>query len=312
MKKIKTQQEILIADILPNPEQPRKHFDEHELAELADSIREHGVIKPIAVEEAVSPAGKTMYILHDGERRWRASKIAELETIPAVIMPALNGSGPYERLVRALVANIQHAPMSPVDDALAIARLRDEHKMSNREISKKIGKAEAWISTRMRLAELDPEIQQLMREKKLSTEDKAVRALLTIANKAQRIQIAAALAERKASANMVEHACREFVKLYKAISPKRRYTSVKQAQAASTQAMDQMEEIRGKHLPEWDALYQLGRVPPFPILNDVVMRTCDNCSLRPMASPAVCGQCALVCALSDMLATIAVEAVIHA
>lgn len=310
MKKIQTQKEIRIADILPNPEQPRKHFDQQELAELASSIREHGVIKPIAVEEAVSPAGKTMYILHDGERRWRASQIAEQETIPAVIMPPLNGSGPYERLVRALVANIQHSPMNPVDDALAIARLRDEHKMSNRKISITIGKAEEWISTRMRLAELDPEIQQLMREKKLSTEDKAVRALLTITNKAQRIQIAQALAERKASANMVIHACNEFVKLHKTISPKRRYNSVKLK--AGTQAIDQMEEIRGKHLPEWDALYQLGKVPPFPILNDVVMRTCDNCSLRPMASPAVCGQCALVCALSDMLATISVEAVIHA
>lgn len=308
MNKKQTQREIQIADILPNPEQPRKHFDQVEMAELAASIREHGVIKPIAVEEAVSPAGKTMYILHDGERRWRAAIIAELQAIPAIIMPSLNGTGPYERLVRALVANIQTSPMSPVDDALAIVRLRDEHGMSNRDISKKIGKAESWISTRMRLAELDPEIQDLMRERKLSTEDKSVRALLTIESKVQRVQIAQALAEKKATARMVQHACRDFVIMKKAAHPKR---TSRTSHDDITLAVKSLNEIKDKQLPEYDALYHLGKVPPFPILNDIVMRTCDNCTLRSMASPAVCGQCALACALSDLMATVNAEAVIR-
>lgn len=300
---------IPVIDVLVNPEQPRKLIDPDELLELTESIRQHGVIKPIAVEEAPTETGSMNYILHDGERRWRASVKAGNQTIPAIIMPPLNGTGPQERLERALVANIQHSPMSPVDDALAIARLRKEYRMSNRTISKRIGKAETWISTRLRLAELEPEILNLMRCKKLSTEDKAVRALMSIVDSRQRVQIAKALAERKATANMIQHACREFLKFgaERERQGHRRYT-----RPAATLATDAVNDIKQNHLPEWDALFQLGKVPPYPMLNDVVMRTCDSCALRSMASPEVCGQCALVCALNDLMRTVATEAVLRA
>ena len=127
--------EISIWRVHPNPEQPRKQFDQAELKELADSIREHGVIQPIAVEEAGLD-----FILHDGERRWRAPKMAGLTVIPALIIQLLNGTGPQERLTRALVANIQHAAMTPVEEALALKRLNVEHKLSIREISKRTGR----------------------------------------------------------------------------------------------------------------------------------------------------------------------------
>lgn len=297
--------------VLVNPEQPRKIFIPAELEELAQSIREHNVIQPIAVEEMPTPTGEINYMLHDGERRWRAAKMAGVETIPAIVTPTLNGTGSYERLVRALVANVQHVPMSPVDDALAIARLRNEHKLNNREISKRIGKAEAWISVRLRLSELETEILDLMRARKLSTEDKAVRAFFSITNPSQRIQLAKALAAKKATANMIVHACSDFVRLGKSVRAneakgKRSETS------ASTMAKDAVVSIREKQLPEWDALYQLGKVPPFPLINDVVMRTCDACTLRPMACEAICGQCALVTALQDMMATMKAEGVIRA
>lgn len=298
---------IPVTAVLVNPEQPRKNIDALELEQLSESIREHGLLKPIAVEEAPTVTGGMNYILHDGERRWRASMLAGLKTIDAMVIPPLNGTGPLERLERALVANIQHAPMSPVDDSLAIRRLRDEYKMTNREISKRIGKAEAWISTRMRLAELEPEILDLMRSKKLSTEDKAVRALQSIEDSRQRVQIARELAGRKATANMVVYACREFLRLGKEMQPRRRYT-----RPGTTLATEAVEEIFEERSNEYNALFQLGKVPPYPILNDVVMRTCDSCALRSMASPDVCGQCALVCALKDLLRTTAADAVLHA
>ena len=191
---------------------------------------------------------------------------------------------------------------NPVDNAMKLAQMRDKDGLSNRAISKKIGKAEPWVSTRLNIARLDPEIRQLMREQRLSTNDKAVRALLTIEDSRQRVQIAKSLAEKQATARMVQHACRLFVKPQKSIK----------AKIDTTLAQDALIEIKGKQLPEYDALFQLGKVPPYPILNDVVMRTCDNCTLRPMASPTVCGQCALVCALSDLLKTISVEGAIYA
>src|SRR6185369_7089197 len=99
-------QQIHISRVVPNPEQPRKTFDQAELDGLADSIREHGVIQPIVVESCADD-----YILHDGERRLRAAKLAGLKKIPAIVHPPLNGTGPQERLERALVANVQRVEM---------------------------------------------------------------------------------------------------------------------------------------------------------------------------------------------------------
>lgn len=317
-----TLKNIPVVSVLANPEQPRHDFDQNEIDELAASIVEHGVIKPIAVELAMSPSGVEQYILHDGERRLRASKIAGLDTIPAIVSPGLNGTGPYERLMRALVANIQSVPMNPVDDALALRRLRDEYSLTNREISKRTGKAEAWISTRLRLADLEKEILDLMRARKLSTESKVVNAFHSVPDAKQRVSLAKMLAEKHATANMIVEACSDFIelkeaartqddlkkKLTKAVKNNTRGSYI---QMVGTPAMEKVEEIKERE-NEWNALFQIGKVPPYPIVNDVVMRTCDSCSLRPMANESICGGCALVSFLGDMMATVKAEAVIHA
>lgn len=312
-----TLKHIPVASVLPNPEQPRHDFDENEIKELAVSIQEHGLIKPIAVESCMSPNGVEQYILHDGERRLRASKVAGLETIPAIVSPGLNGTGPYERLMRALVANIQTVAMNPVDDALALRRLRDEYNLTNREISKRTGKAEAWISVRLRLADLDPEILDLMRARKLSTESKAVSAFHSIPDAKQRVTLAKMLADKRATADMVVEACAEFIELKAAASTKKEnldaFTKAAKGRraAAATPAIEKVDEIK-EHESEWNALFQIGKVPPYPLVNDVVMRTCDSCSLRSMANESICGGCALVSFLGDMMATVKAEAVIRA
>ena len=312
-----TLMQIPVASVLPNPEQPRHDFDENEIKELAVSIQEHGVIKPIAVEAAMSPNGIEQYILHDGERRLRASKVAGQATIPAIVSPGQNGSGPYERLVRALVANIQTVAMNPVDDALALRRLRDEYNLTNREISIRTGKAEAWVSVRLRLADLDSEILDLMRARKLSTESKAVTAFHSIPASRQRIALAKSLAEKRATADMVVEACSEFIEL-KSVSrkeTKNRTQAIKNSNESAnpngTAALEKLEKLSSIK-DEWNALFQVGKVPPYPIVNDVVMRTCDGCSLRAIASQSVCSGCALVSFLNDMMATVKAEAVINA
>lgn len=268
--------QIEIDRILPNPEQPRKTFDATELRELADSILANGVIEPVVVEEAGD-----FFILHDGERRVRAARLAGSMSVPAVISPPLNGTGPLERLTRALVANIQRADMSPVDEALAMWRMKAEFGLSIHEIAKQIGKAYTTVNLRMKLAQLNPEIQALMREKRLSTEPRAVQALLSIKNEKARIALARELASRKASATAVVKACNKFNVLQ---------NETKEQGTPATRALRR----RSDQWPEWDALYAIGKVPPWPAINDRIMSTCDACALRPVASESTCNGCALV------------------
>ncbi len=306
---------IPTASVLVNPEQPRREFNETEINDMAATILEHGVIKPIAVEECVSPTGEQLYILHDGERRLRASIVAKQETIPAIVSPAIGVNASYERLVRAVVANIQSAPMNPVDDALAIYRLRDEYGLSNRDISKQIGKAETVVSTRLQLASLDPEILDLMRAKRLSTESKVVNAFRRIPDPKDRIELARSLADQSAGADMVVSACNDFLgmkeaknkqtrtqkQLFKAV--RRRNVRASLPMFQGTPAVGKITAMRERE-SEWNALFQIGKVPPFSMVNDVVMTTCDNCSLRSMASEAMCGGCALVSFLRGMMSAL--------
>lgn len=305
---------IPVESVIPNPEQPRKDFDQCDINDMAQSIREHGVIKPIAVE-VVDILGDEKYVLHDGERRLRSAKVAGLTHIPAIVSPCIDGNAAYERLVRALVANIHAVAMNPVDDALAIRRMRDEYKLSNRQISIRIGKVETVVSTRLKLADLEEEILDLMRNKKLSTEYKAVTAFLSVKDSAARVALARRLADRHANAKMVVQACREFNGMTVAAKnvqdeTKRLLGNAVRANKKNsipvyrTPAVESVDAIHNTVENEWNALFQIGRVPPFSTVNNVVMRTCDSCSLRPMASESMCGGCALVSFLRGMMAEV--------
>lgn len=181
---------IAITDIVPNPEQPRKYFDPVAMRELANSIKEHGVMQPISVERA----GASSYILHAGERRWRASRMVGLTHIPAVMVDPLNGDGPEVRLVKATVENVQRENMHPVEEARAYARLRDEFKLSTKEIAQKMGKQYMHINMRLKLVELDDSILELMMAGLLPVSPDAVRALKKVPNE-ERVEFAERLAD---------------------------------------------------------------------------------------------------------------------
>lgn len=149
--------DIPIDLIAPNPEQPRQAFDEAGLEELAQSIREHGVIQPIVVELAPNPTPETRYILHTGERRWRAARLAGLEEIPAIVV---SESTPADRLTRALIENIQRADMSPLEVAHAYARMHDELEMSDQQIADKVGKSRSAVANTRRLLKLPKEARR--------------------------------------------------------------------------------------------------------------------------------------------------------
>ena len=184
--------------IHPNPEQPRRIFDQSQLEELAQSIREHDVIEPISVERAGDE-----YILHAGERRTRAARLAGLFDIPAIIEAPLNGTGPQIRLERAIIENVQRVNMSPVEEARAYRRLRDEFGLTVAQISTRIGRNRNIISSRLLITELEPQIQDLIEKGLLPHMPDAVHTLLSIPAGETRIRFATVLAQRKPGIKVV-------------------------------------------------------------------------------------------------------------
>lgn len=148
--------EIAIADIVPNPTQPRTRFDEEALDELADSIRQLGVIQPVTVRK--SAGGK--YVIISGERRWRAAQRADLTTLPAYIREVDD-----ENLhAMALVENIQRQDLNAIEIALGMQRLIDECHLTQDALSEKVGKKRSSVSNYLRLLKLPDEVQLALKE----------------------------------------------------------------------------------------------------------------------------------------------------
>ena len=151
--------EIALSAIIANPDQPRRTFDEEALQELADSIREHGVISPITLRDN----GDGTYMIIAGERRFRASKIAGLERIPAYIRTAKD-----EQVMEwSLIENIQRQDLDAIEIALAYQRLMDEYNLTQERMSERVGKKRATVANYLRLLKLPAEIQVGIKEKKI-------------------------------------------------------------------------------------------------------------------------------------------------
>ena len=145
---------VAIDHIEPNPEQPRMVFEPAALDELAASIREHGVLQPILVR----PLGPNTYQIVAGERRWRASRLAGLETIPALIEDIDDDTA----LEIAIIENLQREDLTPLDEAAMYDRMVHEHGYSIRKLADKLGKDKGYLENRLRLADAPPEIRELV------------------------------------------------------------------------------------------------------------------------------------------------------
>ena len=135
-------QNISIAALQANPEQPRGHFDEENLKELSQSIKQHGIIQPLVV----TPNGEKYYIIA-GERRWRAAKLSGLKTVPAIVRSAEQ----LERLELALVENVQRVNLSPLEQAVSIEYLHQQFSLDYATIGTQLGKAAATVQNSARL-----------------------------------------------------------------------------------------------------------------------------------------------------------------
>lgn len=144
-KKDRTQK-LFISDISPNPEQPRKHFDQDALKELSASIKQYGILQPLVV----TPDKDNKYIIIAGERRFRAAKLAGIDQVPALVRT----SEELDRLEIGLVENVQRVDLSPLEQAVSIAKLHEQFNMNYEDIAKRLGKANTTIANIVRLLQL--------------------------------------------------------------------------------------------------------------------------------------------------------------
>lgn len=171
--------ELPLQDIIPNPNQPRKLFDDEALAELAESIKSLGLVQPITVRSI--PGGQ--YEIIAGERRYRAAKMANLETIPAYIRETDND----EVLALALIENIQREDLNAMEVAFSYHRLMEECSLTQESLSEMVGKKRATVANYLRLLNLPAEIQKAVREKELSMGH--ARALLGLPDAESQLEI---------------------------------------------------------------------------------------------------------------------------
>lgn len=193
--------EIPVEKIKPNPLQPRNEFKIEKLEELADTIRTYGVIQPIIVQKR-----KDDFILVAGERRFRAAKIAGLETIPALIKD-------YDKnqlMEITLVENLQREDLNPIEEAAAYKRLVEEFSLSQEEIGRKLGKSRSAIANALRLLSLCDEVKNYLVQGELSAGQ--ARPLLALENDEEQINYAVKIIKNNMSARQVEDLIKEYKK----------------------------------------------------------------------------------------------------
>ncbi len=191
--------EVPVAAVRPNPNQPRSHFDEESLAGLTASIAEIGVLQPVLVREV----GEGQFELIAGERRWRASKRAGLQSIPVVVRDADTDASSLEQ---ALVENLHRADLNAMEEAAAYQQLVEDFGLTQDAVAKRVGKSRAAVSNTLRLFQLPPAIQALVAENQLTAGH--ARALLGTPDRAYQTALAQRIVRDGLSVREAEEAVR--------------------------------------------------------------------------------------------------------
>ena len=205
-KVVHEEQMMKLNKIEPNREQPRKNFDEDALVELADSIKQFGVIQPLIVQKK-----DDYYEIIAGERRWRAAKLAGLKEVPVIVKEFTE----QEAVEIALIENIQRENLNPIEEALAYKRLLTEFNLKQDEVAERVSKSRTAVTNSMRLLKLDEKIQQMVVDEMISTGH--ARALLAIEDKEEQLTLASRIFDEKLSVRDVEN----IIRLMKNPKPKK-------------------------------------------------------------------------------------------
>ena len=184
---------VKITMVEPNREQPRKNFDEDSLIELAESIKQFGLLQPILVQDR-----KTYFEIVAGERRWRAAKIAGLKEVPVIVRNLTE----QEIVEISLIENIQRENLNPIEEAMAYKSLLTEFDLKQDEVAERVSKSRTAVTTSMRLLKLCDEVQQMIIDDMITTGH--ARALISIEDKEQQYAIAQKIFDEKLSVRDVE------------------------------------------------------------------------------------------------------------
>ena len=202
---------VSIDKIEPNAEQPRKAFDEDALMELADSIKQHGVLSPLWVHE-VKNGKDSYYEIIAGERRWRAAKKAGLKEVPVIIKNLTD----QEIVEISLIENIQREDLNPIEEAQAYKRLLTEFHLKQDEVAERVSKSRAAVTNSIRLLKLNEDVQRMVVDEMISTGH--ARALLAVENPEEQYNLAQRIFDEKLSVRDVEKLVKN---LHKPAKPKK-------------------------------------------------------------------------------------------
>ena len=195
---------VKITMVEPNREQPRKNFDQDALEELADSIKQYGLIQPIVVQDR-----KTYYEIIAGERRWRAAKIAGLKEVPVIIKNYTE----QEIVEISLIENIQREDLNPIEEAMAYKRLLNEFNLKQDEVAERVSKSRTAVTNSMRLLKLCDEVQQMIIDEMITTGH--ARALISVEDPEQQYILAQKIFDEKLSVRDVEKLVKDLGKTKK-------------------------------------------------------------------------------------------------
>lgn len=220
--------ELDITKIYPNPNQPRKHFDEEALQELASSVKLHGIIQPLVVNKV----DENNYMIIAGERRWRASKMAGLDTVPVVI------KNYTEKQIKeiSIIENLQREDLNPIEAARAIKQLMDEYNLTQETVSDRIGKSRSSVANTLRLLSLYPDVIKMIEDGRLSSGH--ARSLVVVDDTTQQIKFAKQAADGKMSVRDLEKAVKNYLN-----PPKTPVTKVKEQSLELKELINDMQRV---------------------------------------------------------------------
>ena len=195
-------QMLPIYRVEPNPDQPRRDFDPEELAALADSITEHGIIQPLTVRETKNG----YYQIIAGERRWRAARLAKLSEVPAIIIEADD----RKTMELALIENLQRQDLNAVEEAMGYRSLMDDHGLTQEEAAARVGKSRPAVANSLRLLSLDPDVLDMVRTGQLTAGH--ARAVLVLKDRKKQLEAAKKIISLGMSVRAAETLCKNMAK----------------------------------------------------------------------------------------------------
>lgn len=245
--------EIKINEIEPNADQPRKHFDDEKLAQLAESIKQHGIVQPLIVQRE----GST-YKIVAGERRWRASRLAGLQTVPAIIRDFTN----KQVMEVALIENLQREDLNPIEEAEAFDKLLKDYGMTQEEISAAVGRSRPAIANSVRLLTLQDKIKSMIIGGKISSGH--ARALIAIEDKSVQLNVAEKIAKKNLNVRETELLVKKITskRIVKSKEPDAEYMAIEERlrEILGTKVKITHNKKNGKILIEYYSEDELDRI----------------------------------------------------